>query len=96
VWITPESGNSKKWVALADSYATALVGLARRAHIQEKDTVLITAAAGGLGLAAVDLASHVYRAKVNTSRSPCQEKKKKNTRPHCSRWFENFVFFLRR
>jgi len=50
---------------LADAYTTALIGLARRAQLQEKDTVLVTAAAGGLGLAAVDLAANVYRAKVN-------------------------------
>ncbi|CAL4064055.1 unnamed protein product [Meganyctiphanes norvegica] len=50
--------------ALADCYSTALLALNRRAQIKEGDTVLITAAAGGLGLAAVDLASSVYRAKV--------------------------------
>jgi len=50
--------------ALTDCYATALLALNRRAQIKEGDTVLITAAAGGLGLAAVDLASSVYKAKV--------------------------------
>lgn len=50
--------------ALADCYSTALIALNRRAQIKEGDTVLITAAAGGLGLAAVDLAASVYRAKV--------------------------------
>lgn len=63
-WLAPSSVTFKKCVSLADSYATALIGLARRAHLKEGDTVLITAAAGGLGLAAVDIASHVYRAKV--------------------------------
>lgn len=50
--------------ALADTYATALIGLNRRAEINENSTVLVTAAAGGLGLAAVDLAANVYKAKV--------------------------------
>ncbi|KAK3914301.1 Quinone oxidoreductase-like protein 2-like protein [Frankliniella fusca] len=63
-WQAPSSVSYKKCVSLADSYATALIGLARRAHLKEGDSVLITAAAGGLGLAAVDIASHVYRAKV--------------------------------
>lgn len=63
-WQAPSSVSLKKCVSLPDSYATALIGLARRAHLKEGDSVLITAAAGGLGLAAVDIASHVYRAKV--------------------------------
>lgn len=50
--------------ALVDTYATALIGLHRRARVQEGSTVLVTAAAGGLGLAAVDLATSVYKAKV--------------------------------
>ncbi|XP_047493808.1 quinone oxidoreductase-like protein 2 homolog [Penaeus chinensis] len=50
--------------ALVDTYATALIGLNRRAEINENSTVLVTAAAGGLGLAAVDLAANVYKAKV--------------------------------
>jgi NADPH:quinone reductase-like Zn-dependent oxidoreductase len=33
--------------------------------LKKTDSVLITAAAGGLGLAAVDIAANVYRAKVN-------------------------------
>jgi len=50
--------------ALADTYATALLGLQRRARLQPGQTVLVTAAAGGLGLAAVDLAANVYKCKV--------------------------------
>jgi NADPH2:quinone reductase len=52
-------------VALADSYSTALIGLVRRGKLKKTDKVLITAAAGGLGLAAVDVAANVYKAKVN-------------------------------
>ena len=47
-----------------NSYGTALLALTRRAMIEEGDTVLITGAAGRLGLAAVDLAANVYRCKV--------------------------------
>jgi NADPH2:quinone reductase len=52
-------------VALADSYSRALIGLDRRGKLKNTDQVLITAASGGLGLAAVDVAANVYRAKVN-------------------------------
>ncbi|XP_037078937.1 quinone oxidoreductase-like protein 2 isoform X2 [Pollicipes pollicipes] len=50
--------------SLADTYATALLGLQRRAALQRGDTVLVTAAAGGLGLAAVDLAANVFKCQV--------------------------------
>ena len=50
--------------SLIDTYGTALLGLHRRADVERGDTVLVTAAAGGLGLAAVDLAANVYQAKV--------------------------------
>lgn len=50
--------------ALADSYGTAMLGISRRAKLQKGETILITAAAGGLGLAAVDIAANIYKAKV--------------------------------
>ncbi|KAK6176700.1 hypothetical protein SNE40_014950 [Patella caerulea] len=46
------------------SYGTAMMALGRRAQLQKGETVLITAAAGATGLAAVDIASHVFGAKV--------------------------------
>ncbi|KAF4524933.1 hypothetical protein B566_EDAN013896 [Ephemera danica] len=64
LWVFPDSIKFEEAAALADAYSTALLGMARRANLQEGDTVLVTAAAGGLGLAAVDLAANVYRAKV--------------------------------
>lgn len=51
-------------VAIGDSYATALIGLARRANLKKDHTILVTAAAGGLGLAAVDIAANMCKAKV--------------------------------
>ncbi|GAB6020967.1 hypothetical protein CHUAL_003608 [Chamberlinius hualienensis] len=53
-----------KAASLVDCYATAYLGLVRRANIEPEQTLLVTAAAGGLGLAAVDLAANVYQAKV--------------------------------
>lgn len=56
----------ERGASLTENYATALLGLNRRAKIDSKSTVLITAAAGGLGLAAVDLAANVYKSKVKS------------------------------
>lgn len=51
-------------MSIGDSYATALIGLARRANLKKNNTILVTAAAGGLGLAAVDIAANMCKAKV--------------------------------
>ncbi|CAG7835161.1 unnamed protein product [Allacma fusca] len=50
--------------SLINSYATALIALSRRAAVEEGNFVLITGAAGRLGMACVDLAANVYRCKV--------------------------------
>lgn len=65
MWQLPSAVSFQTAVALADSYSTALIGLVRRGNLKKTDNVLITAAAGGLGLAAVDVAANVYRAKVS-------------------------------
>lgn len=64
LWTVDHAVGFDSGAALTDTYATALIGLHRRAEIHEDSTVLITAAAGGLGLSAVDLAANVYKAKV--------------------------------
>lgn len=64
VFPIPATINYKTAAALADSYGTAMLGLARRARVQQNEVVLVTAAAGGLGLAAVDIAANVYKTKV--------------------------------
>lgn len=64
VWPVDHAVGFDSGAALTDTYATALIGLNRRAGINEDSVVLVTAAAGGLGLAAVDLAVSVYKAKV--------------------------------
>lgn len=64
LWPVDHAVGFDSGAALADTYATALIGLNRRAGINENSIVLVTAAAGGLGLAAVDLAVSVYKAKV--------------------------------
>lgn len=64
LWNVPQAMTFEIGASLIDTYGTALLGLHRRAEVKADDTVLVTAAAGGLGLAAVDLAANVYKAKV--------------------------------
>ncbi len=45
--------------ALSAAYLTAYVALVRRAHLQPNEWILVHGAAGGVGLAAVDLALHM-------------------------------------
>ncbi|KAK6635044.1 hypothetical protein RUM44_000293 [Polyplax serrata] len=60
----PQGISLKDCSALLDGYITAVLGLIRRGKLEEGETVLVTAAGGGIGLAAVDLAANVYKAKV--------------------------------
>lgn len=76
VFSIPSEISYESAVSIGDSYATALIGLARRANVKKDNTVLVTAAAGGLGLAAVDIASNMCKATVIISM--CIICKKKN------------------
>lgn len=49
--------NLKKWAAVPISYITAWNGMVRKARLQANDTVVIWGAAGGLGNAALKLAT---------------------------------------
>ncbi|XP_041348867.1 quinone oxidoreductase-like protein 2 homolog [Gigantopelta aegis] len=60
----PEGVSKTKAAATLVSYATALVGLTRKAAVKPGETVVVTAAAGSTGLATVDLAAHSLGAKV--------------------------------
>ncbi|XP_022100704.1 quinone oxidoreductase-like protein 2 homolog [Acanthaster planci] len=60
----PDSMGYEEAASLPVSYGTAWMGLTRRANTQPGETVLVTAAAGGVGLASVELASKVLGAKV--------------------------------
>lgn len=57
--------NPKDAVGLTVNYGTALLGLFRRAKIKKSSTILVTADSGGLGIAALDIAANVYKAKVS-------------------------------
>lgn len=43
---------------------TALIGLDKKANLQEDEMVLVNVGLGGVGLAAVDIAANVFRAQV--------------------------------
>lgn len=57
--------NSIDAASILDSYITALVALERKVSIDENDMILINVGISGIGLAAIDLATNVYRAKVD-------------------------------
>lgn len=49
---------------LVVNYGHALLSMFRRAKIKKDNKVLVTVESGGLGLAALDIAANVYKAKV--------------------------------
>ncbi|KAL8582550.1 hypothetical protein ACOMHN_063148 [Nucella lapillus] len=60
----PESLSLVEAAGLLVSYSTAMMALSRTAALKEGETVLVTAAAGAIGLAAVDIALNVFNAEV--------------------------------
>jgi NADPH2:quinone reductase len=52
----PDTLDSARAASFVQSYETAWYALVRRALVQEGETVLVTGAGGGAGLAAVDVA----------------------------------------
>jgi len=65
LWVIPQTIEYQSGASLINTYGLALLGLQKRANISKDDVVMVLGAAGGLGLAAVDLATNVYEAKVN-------------------------------
>lgn len=51
-------------MSLLDNYITALLALERATSIEEEDMILINVGISGIGLAAVDLATNVFKAQV--------------------------------
>lgn len=68
----PKNLDAASAAALGAAYLTAYVGLIRRGHLQAGEWVLVHGAAGGVGLAAVDLAKSVGARVI--AASPSQEK----------------------
>ncbi|XP_035152715.1 quinone oxidoreductase-like protein 2 [Callithrix jacchus] len=65
LWQIPEKVSLQEAAVLPISYGTAIFALEHRAHTQPGEVVLVTAAAGATGLAVIDVATNVLRAKVN-------------------------------
>ncbi|XP_076447898.1 quinone oxidoreductase-like protein 2 homolog isoform X2 [Babylonia areolata] len=60
----PENLSLVEGAGFLVSYSTAMMALSRTAQLKEGETVLVTAAAGATGLAAVDIALNVFKAEV--------------------------------
>ncbi|XP_043252402.1 quinone oxidoreductase-like protein 2 [Colletes gigas] len=64
IWKVPSEVKSLDAVCLLNDYVNALVALERKVSIQEDDMILINVGMSSIGLAAVDLATNVYKAQV--------------------------------
>ncbi|XP_017794190.1 PREDICTED: quinone oxidoreductase-like protein 2 [Habropoda laboriosa] len=64
IWSVPSGVKSVDAVGIINDYVTALVALERKVSIQEEDMIFINVGISGVGLAAVDLATNVFRAQV--------------------------------
>lgn len=62
----PSSVKSEDAAGLMDDYVTAMVALETNASIQEEDMILINVGISSVGLAAVDLATNVFKAQVGS------------------------------
>nr|XP_009857979.1 quinone oxidoreductase-like protein 2 homolog [Ciona intestinalis] len=64
VWEIPEKMSMTEAAGFVCSYGTALLALKKRAALKENEHLLVTAAAGAVGLAAVDIGANAIGAKV--------------------------------
>lgn len=66
IWKIPsmKSTSSADLASILDNYITALIALERKVSLNEDDMILINVGVSGIGLAAVDLATNVFKAKV--------------------------------
>lgn len=64
VWQVPMEVPLKEMTVMPYGHGTALLAFAMHCQLEQNDLVLITAGPAGMGLAAIDLAVAVYKAKV--------------------------------
>ncbi|XP_015123070.1 quinone oxidoreductase-like protein 2 [Diachasma alloeum] len=64
IWKVPSSSKLVDSVCILENYMTALIGLEKKAHLEENEMVLVNVGLGGVALAAVDIAANVFRAQV--------------------------------
>ncbi|NP_001408362.1 quinone oxidoreductase-like protein 2 isoform 6 [Mus musculus] len=75
LWRIPENVSLQDAAVLPVSYGTAILAVDHRARIQPGETVLVTAAAGATGLAVIDVATNVFRAKGSEEEHPTSQRK---------------------
>ncbi|XP_078041428.1 quinone oxidoreductase-like protein 2 [Augochlora pura] len=64
IWKIPSEMKTIDVVNLLDDYITALLALESKVNLQEDDIIIINVGMSSIGLAAVDLATNVYKARV--------------------------------
>ncbi|XP_055596958.1 quinone oxidoreductase-like protein 2 [Uranotaenia lowii] len=64
VWIVPREVPLKDMTVMPYGHGTALLAFALHCPLEQNDLLLVTAGPAGMGLAAIDLAVNVYKAKV--------------------------------
>ncbi|XP_076653154.1 quinone oxidoreductase-like protein 2 [Halictus rubicundus] len=64
IWKLPAEVKTIDAVSLIDDYVTAMLALESKVILQEDDIIIINVGMSSIGLAAVDLAANVYKAKV--------------------------------
>jgi NADPH:quinone reductase len=70
--LKPEALNFEQAAAFPAAYLTAYVALVRRARILPGETLLVHGAAGGVGMAAVDLGLHLGATVIATASTPAK------------------------
>jgi NADPH2:quinone reductase len=66
----PPGFTAEECAAFTASYVTAWIGLMEMARLRPTDTLLVTAAAGGLGTAAIQIATRLGARVIGASRKP--------------------------
>lgn len=64
MWRLPSNVNPKDAAVLICGHSTAVFAFSHLSQPKEGDHVVVSAGPAGLGLAAVDVAANVYKAKV--------------------------------
>ncbi|XP_076300682.1 quinone oxidoreductase-like protein 2 [Lasioglossum baleicum] len=64
IWKIPAEVKTIEAISLIDDYVSALLALESKVNLQEDDIIIINVGMSSIGLAAVDLATNVYKAQV--------------------------------
>lgn len=64
IWRIPSGMRSRDAIGVLDNYMTALMAFERKVSATENDMIFINVGISDIGLAAVDLATNVFKAQV--------------------------------